>query len=100
MGRLNNTFGNAKDFLITGIFAGIALVIANSWGNAITQTVTKLMTRIRCGKHNDSTKYRKCSKRSDLGTQYVAVLITTLFLVAIVVIIFLITGRKKPPSRK
>ena len=93
MNRFHDTVITANKMLIAGVFAGIALVIANSWGTALTDTVNKLMIDVRCGKDDGSDKYKACSTKKSLGASYIAAFVTTIFLAVVAIVIIAVTGK-------
>ena len=80
-----------KTVMFGAILTGIALVIANSWGAAIKNTVNILVNKVRCGKYlilKKQEQYDKCKQQESLYGFYINAVITTILLSIIVMVLF------------
>ena len=77
---------------------GIALVIANAWGQVIKKTISLLVNKVRCEKYlvtNNTKEYKECEKSESITSLFINAIITSIMLYIIVVILFGKTGLKK-----
>lgn len=79
-----------RSIMLGAVLTGISLVIANTWGEAIKSTVTKIVDKIRCGHLlvlKDQGKYEKCQK-NNIYTLYINAFITTILLSLVAFFLF------------
>ena len=79
--NFNNIKNGINPIIIGAFLTGIALVLADSWGQAIKKTISILVNKVRCSKYvilNDPEKYDKCTKDDNVLSLYLNALITSL----------------------
>jgi len=91
---ITDNANNIRTVMMGAILTGIALVIANSWGDAIKKTVNLVVNNVRCGKYlvlkNDKTdaNYNKCKEQESIYSLYINAIITSILLSIIVLVLF------------
>jgi hypothetical protein len=99
---ISDKANNIKTVMMGAILTGVALVIANSWGGAIKESVILLVNKVRCGKYlvlpnNKKDKketeklnkeYETCKNQESLSGLYINAVITSILLSIIVFLLF------------
>ena len=85
--NLLKTEQKIKKIILGSILTGIALVIANAWGQAVKKTILLLVNKIRCEKFILSNKkklYETCLQNEDVLGLYINAFMITIILTLII----------------